>query len=127
MNPSGLFLPKSLKEKLTISFEQFIPACQWIDLSLIEAAVVEGVLNEEALMFMQKVPKKGIAEEQPVFFGDNFPVFLNIKNAERVFCFFYYAIVFCFLNKRDFMLKPLLCLRYIYFVTFIWHRRFLWH
>ncbi|HHU23638.1 MAG TPA: helix-turn-helix transcriptional regulator [Acholeplasmataceae bacterium] len=46
---------KILEGKVDYQFlEQFIPACQWIDLSLIEAAVVEGVLNEEALMFMQK-------------------------------------------------------------------------
>lgn len=46
---------KILEGKVDYHFlEVFIPACKWIDLSLIEAAVVEGVLDEKALMVMKK-------------------------------------------------------------------------
>lgn len=46
---------KILEGKVDYHFlEYFIPACNWIDLSLIEAAVVEGVLEHDALSVMQK-------------------------------------------------------------------------
>ena len=44
--------------------EVFIPACKWIDLSLIEAAVVEGVLDEEALAVMHRGSKQRFIQNQ---------------------------------------------------------------
>lgn len=46
---------KILEGKVDYHFlEEFIPACKWIDISLVEAAVIEGVLDVEALAIMRE-------------------------------------------------------------------------
>lgn len=50
---------KILEGKVDYHFlEEFIPACKWIDLALIEAAVVEGVLDNDALRVMHEGARK---------------------------------------------------------------------
>ena len=56
---------KILEGKIDYNFlEIFIPACKWIDTSLIEAAVVEGVLDEAALEVMRKGNEKRLIQNE---------------------------------------------------------------
>lgn len=56
---------KILEGKVDYHFlEEFIPACKWIDISLIEAAVIEGILDVDALHIMHEGAKKRFMQNQ---------------------------------------------------------------
>lgn len=62
---------KILEGKIDYHFlEEFIPACDWLPLSLIEAAVVEGVMDYDALRIMREGSRRRY-----------------IKNSEKIYRF----------------------------------------